>query len=45
MTILTNEEQIQAMWRYHDDLSLQWEFRSFEEYVTFLEFIKMKDNK
>lgn len=45
MTILTNEEQIQAMWRYHDDINLQLEFRSFNEYVAFLEYLKIKENK
>lgn len=45
MTILTVNEQIQAMWRYHDDMSLQWEFMSFNEYVAFLEYLKTKENR
>lgn len=45
MTILSKEEQIIAMWRYHDDMSLQWEFRTFEEYVAFLEYLKTKENR
>ena len=44
MTILTKEEQITAMWRYNDDMSLQWEY-SFDEYIAHLEYLKTKENK